>query len=426
VICWPLMWLLAVQAVQGPAAAPPSVAGESRFDVSVQAEMVADVLPRRDVAEMRPRLGIELTGTPSAWLAVKLDARAEGLLANRSGLVSGAYGEVRDAWVEVNHGVFDVRGGYGRLSWGRLDEIAPTDVINPIDASRFLFEGRAEARLPTAFVRARFRPAERVTIEGVLAPFFRPGVFDRLDDPTSPFNLVEEAVAAEPISIARGRREPAASWANVSGGGRADVTVGRVDVGLAAYRGFDGIGPLGIELQSAELLSLPVPVLVESHPRFTMIGGDFETVSGPWAWRGEVAYFPERSFSLAPEIGLADGRAMDAGIGFDRRAGDFRVFAAGIVHREWSSDLISFSRTDLSIVGSIERSFEREQYFARAFAVVNPGDAGAFVRGLLTWKPTDRWSVDLSGGAFAGTSDDTIGRFRTRDFVLASLRTWIW
>jgi hypothetical protein len=57
--------------------------------------------------------------------------------------------------------------------------------------------------------------------------------------------------------------------------------------------------------------------------------------------------------------------------------------------------------------------------------VVNPGDAGAFIRGLVTWKPTDRCSFDVSGAAFAGTSDDAIGRFRTRDFVLVALRTWL-
>ena len=46
-----------------------------------------------------------------------------------------------------------VGSGFTRVVWGRLDEIQPTDVINPLDVSRFFFEGRAEARLPVALVR---------------------------------------------------------------------------------------------------------------------------------------------------------------------------------------------------------------------------------------------------------------------------------
>lgn len=427
------MWLAALalvaQSSQVPAVTPAAIASEDDravVDTTVQAALVADVLPRRDVAELRPRVGVEVAAAPAAWASIKIDARVEGLLADRGGRVTDLRGEIRDAWIEVTHGALDVRTGYGRIAWGRLDEIAPTDVINPIDASRFLFEGRTEARLPTGFVRSRWRGSERLAFEGVLVPVFRRGVFDRLDEPTSPFDLLNDRILDAPFSVSRVSREPALSWKNVSGGGRVDATLGRVDVGAAAFRGFDALGPVTLEVAPGASAAATTATLVEQHPRFTMVGGDFETVTGSWAWRGEVALFTERSLTLMPDVRPIQGRALDVGVGFDRRVGEFRLFAASILHREWSAEEPAVNRTDVSVVGSIERSFNRARYFARAFTVVNPDDRSAFVRALVAWKPDDRWSVDLSAGAFAGTSDDAIGRFRTRDFLLVSLRTWLW
>ena len=76
----------------------------------------------------------------------------------------------------------------------------------------------------------------------------------------------------------------------------------------------------------------------------------------------------------------------------------------------------------MNLVGSIERSFGRERYLARAFAVVNPADRSGFVRGLVVWSVRDNLSLDGSAGAFLGTSDDTLGRFEHRNFVFARAR----
>jgi hypothetical protein len=153
-----------------------------------------------------------------------------------------------------------------------------------------------------------------------------------------------------------------------------------------------------------------------------MIAGDFETVRGEWALRGEAAIFVDKRVPDLSRVGGIPGRSVDAGVGFDRRSGDYRLFGSAIVHREWSSEGAGVAKTDVNLVGSIERPFVRDRYFLRGFAVVNPGDASAFVRGLFVWKVRDDVSVEGSAAAFLGTSDDTIGRFRDRDFLLARLR----
>ena len=75
---------------------------------------------------------------------------------------------------------FDLRVGAARLVWGRLDEFQPTDVVNPIDLSRFLMEGRSEARLSVGLVRGRVFLPRSTTVEAVVVPAFRRGRFDQV------------------------------------------------------------------------------------------------------------------------------------------------------------------------------------------------------------------------------------------------------
>jgi hypothetical protein len=331
---------------------------------------------------LRPRITFSGTAELSKAARVHVDGIVEGLVADRKqrgGRVNAVTADARDAWIEAGGARADIRAGYGRLAWGRLDEVQPSDVINPIDTARFFLEGRSEARLPVGFARARVFPSSSVTIEGVLVPFFRRSTFDSLDEKTSPFNLIPGVVQPDGPDA-------------MQGGGRLSATLGRVDVSTSVYRGTDTfVSPQGFR-------------------RFTMIAGDFETVTGAWAIRGESA--------------IRIGQAFDIGAGVDRKTGEFRVFASAIVHRDYATPFAAAS-TNLNVIGSIERKFGRDRYLARAFAIANPDDRSAFVRGLFLWSATDQVSLEISAAKFAGTGDDGISRFAGRDFAGVRLRWYI-
>src|SRR5690606_41259827 len=91
------------------------------------------------------------------------------------------------------------------------------------------------------------------------------------------------------------RDTPAAG--RLQGGARLGVTTGRVDWSIAAWRGFEPF-----ELVTG--VSAPTALRLE-HPRFTMIGGDVETVIGRGGLRAEGAYLPSRELQ---EIGRASWR----------------------------------------------------------------------------------------------------------------------
>lgn len=344
--------------------------------------LAAHTLPKQHAEEFRPRITLSGTAELSKNARLHFDGIVEALVADRArrgGRVNAISADARDAWLEAGNNRADFRAGYGRLAWGRLDEIQPSDVINPIDTARFFLEGRSEARLPVGFLRARVFPSSGVTVEGVLVPFFRRSTFDSLDEKTSPFNVIPGVPLPD---------TPRA----MQGGGRVSATLGRVDLSASAYRGTDSF------------------VSPEGYRRFTMLAGDFETVAGAWAIRGETALRIDQTF--------------DIGAGVDRKTGEFRVFASAIVHRDFATPLAGPS-TNLDAIGSVERRFGRDHYIARVFAVVNPHDRSGFVRGLLAWSATDHLSLEASAARFAGTGDDSISRFAGRDFAGLRVRWYI-
>jgi len=385
-----------------------------------------DHLPNRDATELRARGFAEAKVEAGRRLRLTASGFVEGLLAARHGRVRDAIAEPQELNAELHSKRFDVTAGLGRVVWGRLDEVQPTDVVNPIDVSRFFFEGRSEARLSLPLVRARIFAGDRVSIEGIYVPVFRRGRFDRLDERTSPFNLDPGGAAClaigcpAPVFVPI---EPARTLAHAQGGGRVNVTSGRVDWSVSAYRGFR---PFGIYTLSP--LASPKPRsgeggLAIEFPRFTMIGGDFETVAGPWVVRGEAAAFVRDAFQAPGTAAAFTGQSFDAGAAVDRKAGDYRISGQVLVHREADDPPhTALSRTDVSVIVSADRTFARQKYQGRLFGVYNPGSGSGFVRGIGSASLRDNVALEGSLGWFAGSGLDTIGRFADSDFIYLRLK----
>jgi hypothetical protein len=170
---------------------------------------------------------------------------------------------------------------------------------------------------------------------------------------------------------------------------------------VSAYRGLEPFPVYRVEFPR-----IPTPdatfSLVETFPRFTMIGGDFETVRGGWGLRGEIARRDHR---------------VEGGVGLDRRAGAYRISGNILVSDDETE-------TDTSVVMALDRSFARETRQLRAFAVYNPSDESAFARVILSFNLRDNVTLETSGGVFTGRADDTIGRLDTRDFAYARLKVF--
>lgn len=413
------------------------VAAPVAAQVNGYASVMFDVLPdleeapgAQSVSELRMRVFAERHDEFGSRLRIHLAGYLDGLIGDRTNSTHDAIMRPTDLYVDFVTSHFDVRAGAARLVWGRLDEFQPTDVVNPLDLSRFLMEGRSEARLPVGLVRGRVFLPRSTTIEALVVPHFRRGRFDQLDEPTSPFNLADPTGSAPQLTDpALVREEP--EW-SPQGGLRLMSTTGRVDWSVSAYRG---------------IRAFPISTLIthgppedghykirESFPRFTMIGGDFETVHGPWGVRGEVAAFVDDELQSTRTVSGVPAHSVTAGIGVDRKAGDYRI-AADVL---WSQSGVDASdpaaqpfacdeeveRSDVSIVAAADRSFARETRTVRLFAVYDPADATTFTRVIAAVSLRDNVWLEGSAGLLTGTSLDIIGRLTRRDFAYARLKVF--
>lgn len=363
-----------------------------------------DRLPNRDATELRARGFAEEKIDAGPHLRLTASGFVEGLLADRGGRVSDVIAEPQELNVAFHAKRVDLAAGLGRVIWGRLDELQPTDVINPIDVSRFFFEGRSEARLSVPLVHATLYAGGKASIEGVYVPFFRRGRFDRLAEGSSPFDLTPPVPFTD--------LPPPRDAGHAQGGARLNVTSGRVDWSVSAYRGFR---PFGVFASQGGIVRI--------YPRFTMVGGDFETVTGAWVVRGEVAAFTPDAFQ-APGLPIAvKGQSFDAGAALDRKAGNYRISGQILVHRERYDQAVDPpGRTDVSLVVSADRTFAREKYRGRLFGVYNPNNGSGFVRGIAGATLRDNVALEGSLGWFAGSGPDTISRFADSDFAYVRLK----
>jgi MMPL family len=431
--------IAAMLLLAGVAAAPASAQGLSA--PTGHASLLTDYVPNRsDAVELRARLFAEEKIDLSQRIRVTASGFVEGLVARRPALlpfglsdqstVTDAVARVHDAYVEVKAGRVDLRAGLARVVWGRLDEIQPTDVVNPLDVSKFFFEGRSEARLPVALVSGRIYLSNAASIEAIYVPIFRRGRFDQLEESSSPFMPVLaippglgpcaalECPTVPPILI---ERDPGVRAGNGQAGARLSSTIGRLDWSVAAFRGFEPFA-----LYEALPSGIAGPLLVgTTHPRFTMVGGDFETVRGEWGLRGEVAAFVDDNFQ-SPALAIVPGASLDAGLGVDRTAGNYRLSGTVLFHRE-SFDLALApdgprDRSDVSFIASADRSFARERYQVRAFGVANMSEGSGFARGIATASLRDNVVLEGSVGWFPGEGPDLVGRFSDSDFVYVRLK----
>jgi hypothetical protein len=192
-----------------------------------------------------------------------------------------------------------------------------------------------------------------------------------------------------------------------------------VDWSVSAFRGLEAFPVFDV---GTPLPSAPLPV-DGAHPRFTMIGGDFEAVHGEWGMRGEIAAFVEDNFQPSA-LRSANGSSVDAGFGVDRRAGDYRFSGTVLLHHESIDSPIAETRSSLSWVLSADRRFSRERYALRAFGLANTSEGSGFARVIATGELRDNLALEGSIGWFVGEGRDLVGRFADSDFVYLRLKRY--
>lgn len=401
-------------------AVPPAVA---QSHLSGHVSTMVDAVPHRARSpELRSRVFAREQIDLGQHVRFDVAGFLEGLVAAGDGTTRDAVAEVDEASIQLRFSRLDLRAGFSRAVWGRLDELQPSDVVNPLDLSKFFFESREAARMPVALVRARVPLNESTTVELIAVPRFRAGRFDRLDELTSPFN-----VSSLPFAIVT-ERPSGSVWREVQGGGRLSSSIGRVDWSAGAYRGFR---PLPVYSLSNAVAGLSAPVvgvqITAAYPRFTMISGDFETAFSRWTLRGEAVVSREDAIQARRSPVTAAGRTIQAGIGADRSLRGYRILGEAI----WSDAAVEtpspidpftnlppvFDRQSLASVGIVEKTFARGTRLVRGFGIYDSLNRNGIARAVAAMSLREGLWIEGTAAWLSGQRRGFFGNFIDDDFV---------
>ena len=235
--------------------------------------------------------------------------------------------EAEEAYLEVDQAYWEFKGGIQKVQWGKLDEINPTDNLNPQDFSRFVLDKRVDRKIGVPMLKLDVFPPQWETfrIEAVWVPVFvpfrmaRPGerwfppifyVGPSVDIPYPGTSLVVPVAVRERIPEPD---LPARSFENSQAAMRVSKTVRNVDLALSYFYGFDTFTPVyrGEGWLDVSLSGFPptprVSYSIDLLPQFDKVhvwGLEVSSAIGAFTLRSEWAYFKGsyHSVSMKPEV----------------------------------------------------------------------------------------------------------------------------
>lgn len=392
--------------------------GGSAYPLNGYIETNAIYFPHReDIFESRNRLFLEKSADVKDWVAFYLSGRVDGLLSNREEDANDIAGKIDDAHLNFFFPKAEVTLGYSKVFWGKLDQLAPIDIVNPLDISRLFLEAeRKEAKraVPLFMVSPYF--GEESRLDFILVPFFEEGTYDELNEETSPFNIVHFPAPLDQLPVEE--ELPSRDLENIEYGGRFSSTFREFDWSLYYFRGFCDFPLYRVTYHFNPISNEMTPGKIKAeHVKNTMFGYDFEFVEGKWGIRGEGAFFTDQGFQKKETVDYTRGDSFIGGFGVDRSFGDNYLNLSALYGKIFVDDDIEERKEEITLLATIEREFSYETKVVKLFSVYNTRSNSMFLKGTLSINLVENLWVDLSIGIFDGREKDILSKLKDSDFV---------
>ncbi|HON38165.1 MAG TPA: hypothetical protein P5047_08500 [Desulfomonilia bacterium] len=271
-------------------------------------------------------LGLEFRAEVSDLSAIRIFLQAvddgtvidpgRGLLFNEFNRIyqdKNPYVDVDEAYVDLYSSNADLRIGIQKFAWGRLDEINPTDNLNPEDFRQGIVANELERKIGVPAVKVNAY-SDVANVELAWIPWFVPYRLPTPEERWFPGVLkalafIDTGMAAGAIPVTARHEEidiPAFNLDNSQAGIRVSKYVGGWDLSLSYFRGYDptplteAVSDLTVELQDPLALDYDLSLDLTYEPslhRIQVFGFDFATTVSSFTIRGEFAYFKDKFYN---------------------------------------------------------------------------------------------------------------------------------
>ncbi len=394
--------------------------------------------------------------------------------------------DLDEAYVEIPIGALELRVGKQKISWGQLDEIQPTDNINPEDLTEFFFRPELERKIGVPAVSlAGYRGPW--TVEGVWAPWYTANRLPHRRDRWFPPLLIvpsriDTAFGQVPVRTHYPDVDaPPRTLASSDAALRVRRFIAGAEVSASVFHGWDKaptygahgtatVVPTGDPTRPvAPSVDLSIP---PSLHRITVVGADLAVPLWLLALRAEAAWIHGRFFPLllgssfgrdprltAVVAGAAQRVAMSGqpetvrlpipqpeleresvqyGVGVDLSVNE--PLSRALVGGEGLAgtflllqllETVIFDHGNAPFISdgiehvigfTARRAFRGERLETQVKVAYNPNHGDTYVWPSATYKLTPNLHLLLEARVIAGSRTHQIGEYRDYDGILVGLR----
>ncbi|MEJ5349913.1 MAG: DUF1302 family protein [Desulfosoma sp.] len=345
-------------------------------------------------------------------------------------------------------GPWELRLGKQIIRWGKTDQLSPVDNVNPQDLRQFLVPTLEERKIPNWMARVRFL-REPLSFEVVAIPFFEPADIDFFGTDWAVFRHTREVLKKAPLpaplqkavaSVGIDENEPSHTFRNTQWGLRTGITLSGWDLAASYLYAWNpmpfitsfpvkGIRSNGSfdpdEIIKATFQGTLVPGNVTvDYQRTHTFGFEWETVLGPFGFRGETALSSHAVF-LRSDLTSVTQRILFSVAGIDRTWPHDWYTNLQLGHQvllDYDDSVLYFKRHNVSLNGEIRKDFLRGDLEARLRGMIMLTDGGSTWNPSLTYRRFAPLAVSAGLNLFAGPSDTFLGTYSHNDQAYVTLR----
>ncbi len=350
----------------------------------------------------------------SAWEA-QLSLRADGYYQSGSLDSNTTRLDYGESFIRYEGQNTRVTVGAGKVIWGRIDEIPPSDRLSTVDMSRFILDDLEDRRRASPMVRLEQYLGD-AKLDLVFLPWFREAQLPAVDSVWYPVRQQQgrimglKATPAMAELIRNGRFTTEAPDTDGGFGARYTATAAGMDYGLTVQR----------TRQSTPYFRYdPAANLFEAqYPRSWSLGGDFAVEAYGATWRLEGDWFSDTPVTGVDGVyDTVSSVSWGGGVEFYPGDGDTRINL-----QLTGSNMIDtpevVDRTDVySFNGSFEVPFRHDRWRAGMRFYLGLGENDVYINPQLSYLGWEPFEVYLQAHYFQG-GEGTPGGYHEDDSLL--------
>jgi hypothetical protein len=319
---------------------------------------------------------------------------------------------LREAYVQLSRGAFELRGGWQIFAWGRADGINPTDNLTPRKLT-FLTRDTEDQRFGTPALRGTWFSGP-ISMNLIWLPGFDAS------------ELPWPKQAPDRHDVDPSNRT--AQWAT-----RLELVRGDFEGSISYFDGYD-------VLPSQAIMTSSSPQILVIHDRLKIAGADFAKTFGRVVLRSELAHTEtavahpgavfvkqpqwyvvaggERSFGEYLDINLqyyyrhVDGEATPYGL----------PAAAQSIARVFAVTAQQYDRIDHGLTLRLADQWLNETLEASVSGVLSLERRAFLLRPVIKYRATDAWTISIGAEVFRGDDRTLYGFLKSNSTSYIELR----